>query len=132
MTIPDILAEMRTLLHTRADLMRRIEHAESAAISSGGVGDGMPRGTAPEPKLERICVDLADMRGELAETEQELTVYRRKAEPLIERMQIGTPRLLLKLRYVEWMTMAEVARRAGYDYTNTYRALRNAEKILAS
>ncbi len=130
MTNAELLKEMDALLHTRADLLRHIERAESAATAAGGMGDGMPRGTPKEPKLQRVCVELADLRAELANVEQELAIYRRKVAPEIGRIPAGSQRLMLRLRYLEWRTMAEVARRSGYAREYVYRAMRAAERCL--
>lgn len=132
MKVADVLEEMRSLLHTRGDLLRRIERAKAEATACGALLTEAPRGTGTQSRVERAGLELADLTRELAQVEDELTVYRRKVAPLIERMPVGTARVLMRLRYVDWNSVAEVADRAGYSRQNAYRALRSAENGVAS
>lgn len=40
--------------------------------------------------------------------------------------------MMLRLRYIDWLPVGEVAFRAGYNRQHAYRALQNAERLLAS
>lgn len=130
--IPGILGEMRELIRIRSELLHRMERAESLATSSGGIGDGMPRGTPTEPKLQRLCIELADLGSDLSFAEQRLKSCRAEVEPMIAALPAGTARMMLRLRYIDWLPVGEVAFRAGYNRQHAYRALQNAERLLAS
>ena len=130
MRAADVLEEMRGLLQRRAELKRRLERAKERACGAPGIGDGMPKGNASDGALERTVLECTALEGDIAEIEGDLRTYRRKVQPQIERMPTGIARTLLTLRYCQWMSMAKMARAAGYSYTNGYRALRNAEGLL--
>lgn len=131
MSIPEVLSEMRGLLHARADLLRRIGRAQKAmskAVESGG----MKRETETNGELAHVQTGLSDLLEELEAAEQALAAHRQTVKPAIDSLPPGSAKLALRLRYLEWTSVAEVAERAHYMREGAYIMLKNAEKHLAS
>lgn len=131
MTAKDAFAELRNLLRKRAMLQRRLDRIQDAAYNvAGGIGDGMPRATDTDARVERGVLDGEELQADIAIIDHDIATYQRCIRPSIEGMPTGIERTLLRMRYLEGKTMKETAKKAGYNRQHGYRALAAAEKVL--
>ena len=133
MTIPDILAEMKTLLSRRAEVEKGIERLGMIGYGCRShVPDGMPRGAPLCPEAMEIAERLDALMDELEVIEQDLATFRRHLEPAIHTMPDGPQRMMLRLRYIHWLPVAEAAKKAGYERKYAYKLLDDGEKTISS
>ena len=71
---------------------------------------------------------LAD---ECAEIEGELRALSARVEGPILALPPGPHRLVMRLRYLEWRAVSDVANGAGYERRYTYKLLEEGERRLA-
>lgn len=133
MTIPDILAEMKTLLSRRADVEKGIARLRLIGYGCRShVPDGMPRGAPLRPEAMEIAERLDALMDELEAIEQDLAAFRRRLEPAIRAIPDGPQRMMLRLRYIHWLPVAEAAKEAGYERKYAYKLLDDGEKAISS
>lgn len=130
MTIPETLAEMRFLMRQRADLASKLQRAESSATSTGGMGDGMPRSNNSEPKVERYGIYIAELKSQIDNIDQHLSLYSRTVRSAISKVTEPVSAEILRLRYVDLMPVRAIAIRMHYSREYTFDKLRTAEKHL--
>jgi len=132
LTARETLAEMRHLMRERTELLEKLARAESAATTSGGLGDGMPRPTSVDPKVERYGLYIAELRGKLDNNARKLKMYSIDVCPMLARITDPRDAEALRLRYVEHMPASGVAKRMNYNRTAMLRIIKNAEAIWMS
>lgn len=133
MTIADVISEMKDLLSRRADAVKGIERLGMIGYGCRShVPDGMPRGAPLRPEAIEIAEHLDALMDELEAIEQDLTAFRRRLEPAIHAMPDGPQRMMLRLRYIHWLPVAEAAKEAGYERKYAYKLLDDGEKAISS
>lgn len=132
MTTADIISEMRALLTRRADVEKGIARLRLIGYGCRShVPDGMPRGAPLRPEAMEIAERLDALMDELEAIEQDLAAFRRRLEPAIHAMPDGPQRMMLRLRYIHWLPVAEAAKEAGYERKYAYKLLDDGEKAIS-
>ncbi len=133
MTITDILEEMKVLLSRRADVKREIERLQRAGNGyQRPVINGMPKGTPLHPETIEVAEHLAALMEELKELEIDLSTFRRRLEPAINSLPDGPQKMMLRLRYVHWLPVAQAAKEVGYNRQYGYKLLEEGEKSFSA
>jgi hypothetical protein len=129
MTIPETLAEMRHLMRTKDTLQERLVRAESAATTSGGIGDGMPRAASTAPTVAQYGLYIADLRADIDRIDRKLAMYAEDLQPVIARVTDARDAEVLRRRYVEHQPARKIAQAMRYTRESILRIIRNAEAL---
>lgn len=130
MTISDTLSEIRHLLRERSMLEDRIARAESAATSATATLTGMPKSDSGESRIERCALYLAELRAQVEQIDRKLALFGEDVEKALPRVQDARDAEILRMRYVEHLSVREIARKLNYERKWLYDLLRKAEKGL--
>ena len=132
MSVEMTMARMRLLLARRSVVARRLEAA------AGGPGevrsprlDGMPRAHGAHVGALAALGRMEALARERAEIEEELRELSARVEAPILALPPGPHRLVLRLRYLEWRAVSDVANGAGYERRYTYKLLEEGERRMA-
>ena len=132
MGVEEALGRMRLLLARRSVVARRLE---AAAGGPDGVRsprlDGMPRAHAMRGGALATLGRMEALALECAEIEDELRELSARVEGPILALPPGPHRLVLRLRYLEWRAVSDVANGAGYERRYTYKLLEEGERRLS-
>lgn len=132
MTTADVIAEMKALLTRHAEVKREIDRLQlSSSAYRSPLPDGMPKGAPLRLEVEEVARLLDAKTDELQEIEQELSVFRRRLEPLIHTIPDSPQRLMMRLRYIHWMPVRHAAAQAGYSREYAYQLLGEGERRLS-
>ena len=133
MTITDILVEMKSLLTRRADVEREMSRLTRAGHGfRSPVISGMPRGAPLRPETIEVTRRLEALVEEMEAVEIDLTAFRRRLEPYINALPDGPQTMMLRLRYIHWLPVAQASKEAGYNRQYGYRLLEEGEKAVSS
>ena len=132
MKTAETLSEMRYLMGKRIDLQGKLERAQSAATSTGGIGDGMPRPSNVDPKVERYGIYIAELTTKINNIDQILRLYADDIAPALSRVSDPRDAQVLKMRYIERKPAREIAQDMSYTRESMLRILRNAEALWLS
>lgn len=128
MNIRETLKEIRDLITKRDTKQAYIDRLMMSATNISPVLDGMPHGGGGSTtKIEHYSVECADKESELNDIKQQLELYSKDVKREIERVKDERYRDALKLRYIECMSVKEVAECMHYDRKSMYRILWQAE-----
>lgn len=131
MSVEEALARMRLLLARRSTVTRRLE---AGCGAPGGVRsprlDGMPRSHGVRGGTLALLGRMEALADERAEIESELRELSARVEGPILALPPGPHRLVLRLRYLEWRAVSDVANGAGYERRYTYKLLEEGERRL--
>ena len=132
MSVEEALGRMRLLLARRSVVARRLA---AAADGPGEVRsprlDGMPRGHGTRGGTLAALGRMEALADECAEIEGELRALSARVEGPILALPPGPHRLVMRLRYLEWRAVSDVANGAGYERRYTYKLLEEGERRLA-
>ena len=132
MSVEEALGRMRLLLARRSVVARRLA---AAADGPGEVRsprlDGMPRGHGTRGGTLAVLGRMEALADECAEIEGELRALSARVEGPILALPPGPHRLVMRLRYLEWRAVSDVANGAGYERRYTYKLLEEGERRLA-
>lgn len=124
MSVEEALGRMRLLLARRSVVARRLA---AAADGPGEVRsprlDGMPRGHGTRGGTLAVLGRMEALADECAEIEGELRALSARVEGPILALPPGPHRLVMRLRYLEWRAVSDVANGAGYERRYTYKLL---------
>ena len=122
MSVEEALGRMRLLLARRSVVARRLA---AAADGPGEVRsprlDGMPRGHGTRGGTLAVLGRMEALADECAEIEGELRALSARVEGPILALPPGPHRLVMRLRYLEWRAVSDVANGAGYERRYTYK-----------
>ncbi|MDD3410288.1 MAG: hypothetical protein PHY12_05720 [Eubacteriales bacterium] len=128
--LPETLLEMDGLILERDRLRRAIERTglRSGPGDVGGMKmDGMPRGSAGRPEAKAAMDALQSMLERVDAIEAKLHFLADELRPMVESLPPGMERRMLAARYVDCLSMSEVARVLPYNRTALYTALKVAQ-----
>lgn len=132
MSVEEALGRMRLLLARRSVVARRLA---AAADGPGEVRsprlDGMPRAHGTRGGTLAVLGRMEALADECAEIEGELRALSARVEGPILALPPGPHRLVMRLRYLEWRAVSDVANGAGYERRYTYKLLEEGERRLA-
>lgn len=127
MTTKETLEEMQMLMRKKYSLQQDIERARSAATATGGIGDGMPRGTDNESKVERYGTYCADLQGQIDHIDRKLEIYSEDVRRVILAIPEGRHKRALELRFLERLPVSRVARKMHYEREAMYKLIATAK-----
>ena len=121
------LRRMRFLINRLPAARFRVDKAMANATRSTSVLTGMPRGSASGDRMvdNVILLDLA--RQALDRIEHELHDMREQLGPLIEAMDVPLQKSVMRLRYMDGMSVREIAYSLNYSEQHIFRILQQAE-----
>ena len=128
--LPETLLEMDGLILERDRLNRAIKRAglRSGPGDVGGMKmDGMPRGSHGRPEAKAAMDALQSMLERVDAIEAKLSFLAEELRPVVESLPPSMERRMLAARYVDCLSMAEVARVLPYNRTALYTALKVAQ-----
>lgn len=132
------LRELSQLYYLRREIaadkarLERLEH-EAGAPSSPHL-TGMPHSTYPDSKVERIAVEIADLRSLIEEKQLRCVRERVRLERWIGSIPDSLTRQVFQYRFADCLSWAQVAFRVGGGNTVgsvkmiCYRYLRETDK----
>ena len=91
----------------------------------------MPRGHGTRGGTLAALGRMEALADECAEIEGELRALSARVEGPILALPPGPHRLVMRLRYLEWRAVSDVANGAGYERRYTYKLLEEGERRLA-
>ena len=91
-------------------MKKEIQFIEAQIESTGGINDGMPRGTDVSDKTGRIAAMLADQKGQYEWTLVESIKKKQEIENTINQVEDPILARLLYDRYIENMSWKETAK----------------------
>ena len=132
MSVEEALARMRLLLARRSTVTRRLEAGCGAPgeVRSPRL-DGMPRSHGARGGTLALLGRMEALADERAEIESEPRELSARVEGPILALPPGPHRLVLRLRYLEWRAVSDVANGAGYERRYTYKLLEEGERRMA-
>ena len=130
MTTRETLAEIRSLIRERDKKQSYIDRLWETATNISPVLDGMPHGGDTSTKVERYSIERADKAAELNDIKMQLSLYSKEIKKEIMRIKDERNRDALGLRYIECLTVKEVADRMSYNRESMYKILQQAEAEL--
>lgn len=90
--------------------------------------------SSPKSKLENAVVNCVAMEDEICECVDKLIEEKRKVTKVLESLYSPTEYKILHMRYIQYISLSDIADRLNREYTwvtTTHgRALKNVQKIL--
>ena len=90
--------------------------------------------SSPKSKLENAVVNCVAMEDEICECVDKLIEEKRKVTKVLESLYSPTEYKILHMRYIQYISLSDIADRLNKEYTwvtTTHgRALKNVQKIL--
>ena len=124
------LRRMRFLIDRLPMARFRIDKAMSQAAKCTASLTGMPRGGGGESQVERGVELLTAAREAHAAISQELYDMRLELNPIIEAMDDPLQKTAMRMRYIDGLSVREIAYRINYSERHIFRVLETAEKII--
>lgn len=133
MTAAVILEEMKRLLQSREELCRKLHKLETMRHGTGAqVMDAMPKAAAKQVSTQVVLHEISDVMDKLAAVEHDLKTFSRMLEPSMERLSAGASRVPVKMRYVDFLPIRDIAQLTAYTPRHVYRLLAEAEKEMCA
>lgn len=126
------LNEYMTLGETIIRDMELLENLEAAALPGAQNLTGMPHAHGVKDRLGDLAAEIADMRTDISELEQEREKKKTEIEKFIRRIPDARIKLIFRLRFIRGLAWKEVAgilgrwnteegvKRAAYRYMDAY------------
>lgn len=131
MEIRELLSEIRRLNREIAFARKRKDNLAECALKATSRLSAVRYGGTPDHcKHEYAVLESTEIDKALAELEIERRVYQRKLEPFVRVMPQGRERAAIKIRYLDGLSVAAMARRLGYERRYAYKLLEGAESAL--
>ena len=108
----------------------RLDRALSRATRVTAPLGGMPRGGARRGPVEPGVELIEDAREVYRDIRRELDALREEARPLIDAIEDPLERQVAAMRYLEGLTVRQIAYRLCYSEQHVYRLVARAEKRL--
>jgi len=127
MTIQQTLAEMRHLMAERSRLQDDLSRAMDIATSTGSIAENTPKGKRISEKVAKYGTYCADLKVRMDTINQKLALYRQDVCHAINAVPVGSEKQALTLRYIELMTVRQIAKQMNYERQSMYCLIQKAE-----
>lgn len=118
----------------KAKLIEQRQWRELAMSISANMEGERVQSSSPKSKLENAVVNCVAMEDEIAEAVDKLIAEKKKIVNTIEKLYSPTEYKILHMRYIQYISLSDIADRLDKEYTwvtTTHgRALKNVQKIL--
>ena len=115
-------------------LIEQRQWKELALNISANMGGEKVQASKPVSKMADAIIKCIAMEDEIADAVDRLIAEKRKVTQTLEQLYSPTEYRLLHMRYVQYISLTDIARKLDKDYTwvsTTHgRALKNVQKIL--
>ena len=132
MTIQQTFSEMRHLMAERIRIQADLARAMDAATRASPVLDGMPRGKRRNGKVALYGTYLADLQARIEKINQKLELFKDDIQSAINAIPVGCEKQVLTLRYIEFLSIGQIAKQMNYERSYMYRFIRGAEDRLVN
>lgn len=122
---------MRFLINRLPTAEGNVAEAMSVATKTTTVLTGMPRGSGTGDQTGDGAVMLLLAQESLEKLRSELDAMRKELAPLIDQLEDDTYRKVIQLRYMDGLTVHQVALATTYSRSQTYVRLREAERAIS-
>ena len=109
--------------------MRDLENLRRLSKSIGGSNfEERTKGGERKNKLQDCVIKIVDLEREIEQQVSEYVEYKRKLIKAIDLHKDEKERLLLRLRYIEYLTWEEISDKMNYSARQIYRLHKQALK----
>lgn len=131
--ISEILKILPQALYQSREYAFELEKAYAKAGKMTSVITGMPTGSGgSHSNVENGAIRVDEIKEAYKEAFEELVRLQSELIPIIDKVKDEQDRAILRLRYIQGKTDAEIAEAIGYEVQSVWRRRRAAEKkILA-
>lgn len=126
------LYRMRCLLNRLPTAEINVAEAVARATKTTTTLTGMPRGSGTSDQTGDGAIMLTIAKDALDKIQEELAAMRAELVPLIERLEDPTLKKAITSRYIEGMSVREVACSMSYSGSQIYRKLKQAELLISA
>ena len=95
-----------------------LESLQAKAYPGAQQLDGMPHASGAGDKVGWLAIEIADMKTEIEALKSEIDYERKKVETFISTIGDAKARTIFRLRFIRYMTWAEVADVMGPFYSD--------------
>lgn len=115
-------------------LIEQRQWREVALSISANMEGERVQSSSPKSKLENAVINCVAMEDEICECVDKLIEEKRKVTKVLESLYSPTEYKILHMRYIQYISLSDIADRLNREYTwvtTTHgRALKNVQKIL--
>lgn len=123
------LQKLWCLNETIKSNMRDLENLRRLSESIGGSNfEERTKGGERKNKLQDCVIKIVDLEREIEQQVSEYVAYKRKLIKAIDLHKDEKERLLLRLRYIEYLTWEEISDKMNYSARQIYRLHKQALK----
>lgn len=122
------LRRMRFLINRLPAARFRVDKAMARATKTTTVLTGMPRGSGTGDQTADGAIMLQLARDALDRIETELAEMRAILGPMIEQIENPLQKSAMRLRYMDGMSVREIAYSLNYSEQHIFRILQRAEE----
>lgn len=122
------LRRMRFLINRLPAARFRVDKAMARATKTTTVLTGMPRGSGTGDQTADGAIMLQLARDALDRIETELAEMRAILGPMIEQIENPLQKSAMRLRYMDGMSVREIAYSLNYSEQHIFRILQRAEQ----
>ena len=122
------LRRMRFLINRLPAARFRVDKAMARATKTTTVLTGMPRGSGTGDQTADGAIMLQLARDALDRIETELAEMRAILGPIIEQIENPLQKSAMRLRYMDGMSVREIAYSLNYSEQHIFRILQRAEE----
>ena len=122
------LRRMRFLINRLPAARFRVDKAMARATKTTTVLTGMPRGSCTGDQTADGAIMLQLARDALDRIETELAEMRAILGPMIEQIENPLQKSAMRLRYMDGMSVREIAYSLNYSEQHIFRILQRAEQ----
>ena len=124
------LRRMRFLINRLPAARFRVDKAMARATKTTTVLTGMPRGSGTGDQTADGAIMLQLARDALDRIETELAEMRAVLGPMIEQIENPLQKSAMRLRYMDGMSVREIAYSLNYSEQHIFRILQRAEESI--
>lgn len=119
MNAKNYLKQYKRILERLRQMKKELDTIEAQMETTGGIGDGMPRGTDISDKTGRLASMLADLKSQYEWITAESWLIRKDIEATINQVEDPLQSRLLYDRYIQGMSWRDVANEIHMDEVYT-------------
>ena len=124
------LRRMRFLINRLPAARFRVDKAMARATKTTAILTGMPRGSGTGDQTADGAIMLQLAREALDRIETELAEMRSILGPMIEQIESPLQKSAMRLRYMDGMSVREIAYSLNYSEQHIFRILQRAEQSI--